>query len=353
MNCSRLALLTSTAVIASLLPPSPRSQEAKAKVVVKFATLAPEGSTWMKTMRAIDQEVRRATDARIRFRFYPGGVQGDERDVLRKIRNGQLHGGGFTGYGLGTIAPAVRVLELPFLFRNLDEVDFVRSKMDSFFVSTFAAKGYLHLGWADVGLVYIFSNSPITSPEELRRVKMWIWSGDPLARLFFKSFQVSPIPLAAPDVLTSLQMGVVDAVYASPLACIALQWYTRLRYMTRVPVSHALGAVLVSRKALASARPADVEILLTTARRRLKALNRKTRRQNQEALDILVREGIKIIDVSDEMRTEFFRRGSETWQDGVGKFYSRELLEQVNSILERYRLDRSSGSRSRGGGEYR
>jgi TRAP-type C4-dicarboxylate transport system substrate-binding protein len=104
---------------------------------IKFATLAPEGSTWMKTMRSIDDEVRRRTDNRLGFKFYPGGVQGDEKDVLRKIRNGQLHGGGFTGFGLGSVVSEVRVQELPFMFESLEELDYLREQTDPYFWKAF------------------------------------------------------------------------------------------------------------------------------------------------------------------------------------------------------------------------
>jgi TRAP-type C4-dicarboxylate transport system substrate-binding protein len=309
---------------------------------IKFATLAPEGSTWMKTMHAIDDEVRRRTDNRLGFKFYPGGVQGDEKDVLRKIRNGQLHGGGFTGFGLGSVVSEVRVQELPFMFETLDELDYLREQTDAYFYKAFEDKGYKHLGWADVGFVYIFSKSPIRAPEDMDKAKMWIWAGDPLAELFFRAFQISPIPLSAPDVLTSLQTGIIDAVYGSSLACVALQWFTRIDYMADVPVTHGLGAALVSDKALRKIAPADVEILLEVARPLLRQLTEKTRGQNLEAIEELKKEGVEIIVVEDAFRADFFRTGRGAWSDGVGRLYSQELLDQVTAILEEYRNDRAS-----------
>jgi TRAP-type C4-dicarboxylate transport system substrate-binding protein len=309
---------------------------------IKFATLAPEGSTWMKTMRAIDDEVRRRTDNRLGFKFYPGGVQGDEKDVLRKIRNGQLHGGGFTGFGLGSVVSEVRVQELPFMFESLDELDYVREQTDDYFYQAFQDKGYLHLGWADVGFVYIFSKNPIRTPEDMDEAKMWIWAGDPLAELFFKAFELSPIPLSAPDVLTSLQTGIIDAVYGSSLACMALQWFTRIDYMADVPVTHGLGAALVSERALRKVAPADAKILVEVARPLLRQLSEKTRVQNLEAIEELKKEGVEIIAVEDAIRAEFFRIGRGAWSDGVDKLYSQELLDQVTSILEEYRNGRAS-----------
>jgi TRAP-type C4-dicarboxylate transport system substrate-binding protein len=313
------------------------AKKPKPKVHIKFATLAPEGSTWMKTMRALDEELRAKTDNRLGFKFYTGGVQGDEKDVLRKMRNGQLHAGGFTGFGLGAIAPEVRVLELPFMFENHDEIDHVRAEMNALFDGFFEEKNFISLGWADVGFVYMFSNSPVLSPADLQTVKMWIWSGDPLAELFFKAFDISPIPLSAPDVLTSLQTGIVDAVYSSPLACVALQWFTRVDYMTDVPITHGIGAVLISQRILKKAEEADIRILKELAAQYLSTLNERTRAQNSEAVESMKREGVEVLAIDEQMRNEFFATGKSAWKDGVGELYSQKLLDQVQSIVQDYR----------------
>jgi TRAP-type C4-dicarboxylate transport system substrate-binding protein len=311
--------------------------ESSPKTQIKFATLAPEGSAWMKVMHAIDDEVRAATENRIGFKFYPGGVQGDEKDVLRKIRAGQLHGGGFTGFGLGAIASEFRVIELPFMFRNLDEVDHVRDELDPYFYDVFMEKGYRFLGWGDVGFVYIFSKSPITTPEELRQAKMWTWSGDDLAEIFFKAFDVSPIPLALPDVLTSLQMGIVNAVYSPPLACVALQWFTRVDYMTDVPITYGFGALLVSEKSLEDADPVDIETLRQICSKHSRLLIDKTRVQNNEAIVSMESEGVKVVPVDPEVMNVFFTTGRSAWQDGVGRLYPEDLLQRVKRMVDEYR----------------
>ena len=313
------------------------AKKPKPKFQIKFATLAPEGSTWMKSMRKMDDEVRARTDNRLGFKFYPGGVQGDEKDVLRKIRIGQLHGGGFTGYGLGSIASDVRVMEMPFMFQNLDELDYVRDSLNPQLDQLFHKGGYLNLGWVDVGLIYIFSKKPIGTLDQLSSARMWIWAGDPLAELFFKAFGISPIPLAAPDVLTSLQTGIIDSAYSSTLGCIALQWFTRVSYMTDVPISHSLGAALISEKALRKVSAEDIAILQEISGPILRDLNLQTRVQNLEAIVEMEKEGVQTVEVSDEVHKQFFETGQGAWDDGVGKLYSAELLEQVKSLLAEYR----------------
>lgn len=313
------------------------AKKPKPKFQIKFATLAPEGSTWMKSMRQMDDEVRARTDNRLGFKFYPGGVQGDEKDVLRKIRIGQLHGGGFTGYGLGSVASDVRVLEMPFMFRNLEEFDYVRDGINDQLNQVFDKGGYLNLGWVDVGFVYIFSKKAIATPEELAAARMWIWAGDPLAELFFKAFGISPIPLAAPDVLTSLQTGVIDTAYSSTLGCIALQWYTRISHMTDVPFTHALGAAMISKKAMRKVSAEDLAILQEVAAPIMRDLTLQTRVQNLEAIQEMEKEGVKVVKVSDAVQKQFHDTGMGAWDDGAGKLYSAELLEKVKSLLVEYR----------------
>lgn len=319
-------------------------KQPKPAVEIKIATLAPDGSTWMKTMRAIDEDVRAKTANRVGFKFYPGGVQGDEKDVIRKMRNGQIHGAALTGFGLGAIVPEMRVLELPFMFESLDELDHVLAQTGDYYRDLFAQKGYVHLGWTDVGFVYLFSQTPVKSAADMPGCKWWIWSGDQLAEIFFKAFAITPIPLAAPDVLTSLQTGVIDAVYSSPLACVALQWFTRVKYMSDMPVTHGVSAVVTTQKALAGVSAADLAILNEVMATHLAALTAKTRVQNDEAIAEIRKEGVQVVPVGDAARREFSERGRAAWGEGVGVLYPKELLDRTAGMVAAYRKSRGAGA---------
>ncbi|HEX5132123.1 MAG TPA: TRAP transporter substrate-binding protein DctP [Candidatus Krumholzibacteria bacterium] len=319
-------------------------KRARAETEIKLATLAPDGSTWMKTMHAIDDDVRARTGNRVGFKFYPGGVQGDEKDVIRKMRNGQIHSAAFTGFGLGAIVPEVRVLELPFMFESLDELDHVRGETDDYYRGLFNDRGYTLLGWTDVGFVYLFSQTPVKSAADMPGCKWWIWSGDQLAEIFFKAFNITPIPLSAPDVLTSLQTGVVDAVYSSPLACVALQWFTRVKYMSDMPVTHGISAVVATNKSLAGVSAADIAIVREVTESHLAELTGKTRVQNEEAIGEIKKEGVQVVAVDDAARQEFARRGRAAWGEGVGVLYPKELLDRISAMVADYRKTHGTGS---------
>ncbi|HEY9150170.1 MAG TPA: TRAP transporter substrate-binding protein DctP, partial [Gammaproteobacteria bacterium] len=148
---------------------------AKPEFELKFATLAPPGSTWMVLLEEWAAEVRERSEGRLAFKFYPGGIQGDEPDVLKKMRFGQVHGGAFSGHGIGEMYSPARVLELPFLFENFAEIDYVREHFTPRFEEGFRDNGYELLGWMEVGFVHIFSKQPVASVDALKSRRVWLW----------------------------------------------------------------------------------------------------------------------------------------------------------------------------------
>ena len=308
------------------------------KYTIKFATLAPEGSTWMNIMRELDAELRAKTNGEVGFKIYAGGVMGDEVDVLRKIRISQLHAAGFTGLGMGQISPEIRIMDTPLLFHNYDEVDFILNKFGDYFEGAFAKNGYEVLGWAEVGFVYVFTKEPVSTLDEMRKIKMWVWQGDDVAEATFKAFGLNPIPLSVIDVMTALQTNMIDGVYSSPLAAVALQWFTRVSYMFETPLADAAGAVLISNKMINRIPEEYREILKTTAHKYMTQLTRLTRIDNEAALETLKQYGITVIPPPDEEALEnYYTIGISARKELIGKYYSEDLLEQIESALEEFR----------------
>jgi len=316
-------------------------------IEIKFATVAPEGSTWMQVMREFDAALQKATDGQVKFRIYAGMVQGDERDVLRKIRINQLHSAGFTGVGMGQILPEVRILDAPFLFRNYEEIDYVSERFFDRFAQKFEENGFVLLGWVEVGFVYVFTNQPVQSSQDFKGVKMWMWEGDPLAEATFRAFGISPIPLSLTDVLTSLQTGLIDGVYTPPLACIGLQWFTRTKYMIDVPLTNSNGAALISKRMFDRLNPQQQQILLDLAKEYFGKLTRLTRQDNEKAIEEMLKAGIQKIEITDpEILQSFQDIGRQTRQSLVGQLYNQELLDGVEHALQEIRSLKESGSQA-------
>ncbi len=330
MNFSKKLALA--VLLASLALP------ARAQTVVKFATLAPDGSTWMKSMKRFTDEVTAKTAGRVKFKIYPGGVAGDEKDVVRKIRLGQLQAGGFTGVGIGEIAPEARILDTPFLFKNAGEIDHVYKALDGDFRKIFESRGYVLLGWAEVGNVYVFSNTPVTKPEDLRKVKMWIWEGDPIAEATFEALGIKPIPLSITDVQTSLQTGMIDGVYGSPLSVIAMQWFTRMKYVFGLPLTNASGAVVVAKKAFDKLSAEDQKTMLELGEKDFRALTLQSRKENAESVAVLKKKGLIFTEPAGPAVVAELEKAGETARLAlVGKLYPKSLLDKVEAALKEYR----------------
>lgn len=296
-------------------------------------------------MREFDQAVRKESGGKLGFKIYAGGVQGDERDVLRKIKLGQIHSAGITGNGMTSIAQKARILDTPFLFKSYNEVDHIYKNFDTEFNKSFNDGGYVLLGWAEVGFVYIYTNIPVAKPEDMKGVKMWMWEGDPVAEATFKALNINPIPLSLTDVMTSLQTKMIDGVYSSPLGAVALQWFTRVKYMFNLPLADACGAVVVSKKKF-DALPSDMqEILTRNGKKYMKKLTEASRKENARSIEALKKQGVKIIDLpSKELVSVYDEVGKKARRFLVGKLYDESFLNRIEQSLTEYRKTNDKNS---------
>jgi TRAP-type transport system periplasmic protein len=306
--------------------------------LIKVATIAPDGSTWVKVLKEYDSQIRKESNGRMGFKIYAGGVAGDEIDVLKKIRIGQYHAAGFTGVGIGEIAPNLRVLDSPFLFKSYDEVDYIYQKFNDEFEREIEKGGFVLLGWAEVGFVYTFTKTPVYGVDDLKKLKMWAWQGDPIAEVAYKVIGVTPVPLSITEVLTSLQTGIIDGVYGSPLAILATQWFTRVKYMHDVPLSNASGALLISKRYFDSL-PKDLqEILLRNGKKYMRKLVELSREENKKAIETLKKNGIMITEPpSKKVLNEYDEVGKKIRRALVGKVFSQDWLDKVEKAVEEYR----------------
>jgi TRAP-type C4-dicarboxylate transport system substrate-binding protein len=288
-------VLRSLLLVTSLLFSA--SSFSESRYIIKFATLVPADTAWMKQIDHWAEQVAKQSNGRLTFKIYAGGVMGDEPDVLRKIRSEQLQGAFFTGYGIGRIFSPARVLEVPFLFRNTDESDHVRKHLMADIEQGFRANGFELLGWPEVGFIHFFSKLPIHSLEELKQRNIWLWQGDPLGEAFASAANISPIPLSIIDVYGQLSAthGSIDTVYNSPFGALAMQWHSRLKYATIIPMTNAIGSLVVSNRFFTSL-PRDLQQLLkSTGQETGRKINTIARRDNQKSIELLKQSGIEFM----------------------------------------------------------
>ena len=263
---------------------------------IKIATLAPEGTTWGNSLKKFAVEVNQAPGGAVNFKIFYGGVAGDEPDVLRKVRINQMQGGIFTGKVLGDIYGDVRAMELPFTFyQNQKKASETLVKLATEFSAGLRQKGFVNLGFYEIGQVYVVSTKKISTLDELKGTKIWSWEGDPLVQALLDSLQLVSVPLPLPDVLSSLSTGIINAAYAPPLAIIALQWHTKIKYLVDFPSGFSIGSFLLSQKAWDSISPDHQKKVMEISAKYVKEANDKSIVESETAKQQLKKSGIQFV----------------------------------------------------------
>ncbi|HEX6993525.1 MAG TPA: TRAP transporter substrate-binding protein DctP [Gammaproteobacteria bacterium] len=305
---------------------------------LKVATIAPDGSHWMREMRAAAAEIEERTGGSVEIKFYPGGVMGNDAQVLRKIRIGQLHGGAFTAGGLSERFSGLNLYGIPLLFRSLDEVDYVRERLDPVLMAGLEEAGFVSFGFIEGGFAQLMANHPVRSIEDMRRRKVWVPEGDPISFFAMEELGLSPVVLPVTDVLTGLQTGLLDIVAASPVAALVLQWHTKVSYMTDVPVSYSMGLVALDKRAWSRLSEAEREVVDEVITRTVAELDQAARDDNRRAREVLERSGVKIVHV-DEQDVENLRGEIEAIFPRIRARADVDaaLLDRLLGLLEEYR----------------
>lgn len=305
---------------------------------LKIATIAPEGSIWANRFDQFKETVRAKTGGAVDFKIYYGGVMGDDQAMYRKMRIGQLQGAGMTVTGLSEIVPDFRVLSIPLLFDNYDQVDAVTHAVLPLFKREFTENDLELLSLTEVGFVYTMSSLPLSNAGDLKKAKIWIPDGDPLSLAFLQQAGVSPLPLTIADVLTSLQTGLIDTVFSSYYGSIVLQWFTKIRYISDIPFGYAYGGLVLDSKVFNRLSEKDRKIIEQEAAVAFgKLLLNDTRKSNRESLATLQKNGIKVL-ASDKRS----RKAYLSWRDAViekdeGKLFSTEVLGLAQRALVNFK----------------
>ncbi len=327
-------LTLATAVAASLAAIAPAAAD---NLELRLATLAPDGSSWMKILGKGAAEIEKKVEGRVKVKYYAGGVQGDERDVVRKMNLGQLDGGAFTSVGLSLVEESIRVLELPRMFATIEELDYVADKMWPYFQKKFEAKGFRLGDRGEVGWIYLLSKNELKSLADVKAQKVWLWGDDTLVKEMYKKLGVSGVPLGVPEVEPALSTGRINACYGSPLAAVALQWNTKVKYMTSMPMSYAIGATVMKLDVVKKISAEDEKLIAKITKGMQKTLRKQIRKDNESARKQMERKGVKITETSPELLATFDKAAQEVWTNLAGKMYSKDELALVLKYRAEYR----------------
>ena len=325
--------LVAAAVIAAIVLATPSVAK-----TLKIATGAPDGTAWMKLLRQAGTDVETATEGRVELKFYPGSVQGDDRDVLRKMRIGQLHGGTVRTGVFGGIYSDIQLYNLPMVFRDLDEVDAVRKVMDRVLIEGLAEAGFIAFGIAEVGMAYAMSTKQASAIADARRLKVWSPQGDVPAARTLEAFGISPIPLTIAEVLQSLTSGAIDTVAAPPVAVLPLLWHTRLKYVLDLPFMYIYSPLVVSERALRGIEPADLAVLHRFVGEAVAEADRLNRVDHDGSWKALRREGLEFVTPTPAEVNEWRTVAATAMQIWVDEgLISKPMYDRLEALLAKIR----------------
>ena len=316
------------AVGAFLLPGSVAAPKARAAgpIIIRFASLAPSGSSFMKVSKAWNRTIKKETEGRVELRFYSGGSQGDERDFVRKIRAGQMDGAGVSTVGLGMVARPVLVLSAPGLLTEYDALVRARTALNDRFEKMFEDAGFVLLNWGEAGKYRLFSSNPFAKPADLKAGRPWAWKDDPVFAEIINVIGANPVRMGLPEVYGGLQTRMVDTVPSSALAAVALQWYTRLEYMAKQNFSVLIGGGIIKREKFDELSEHDQKVVLAASARASKANDAVVRRDDLRAYEALIKRGVVEVDTA-QHQAEWDAVMKQARENLAGRVYSKSLLE--------------------------
>lgn len=321
-----------TLIISSLIAFS--SSQAMA-ATLKIATVVPNGSSWMNEMKAAAKEVKEKTNGRVKIKYYPGGVMGSDKTVLRKMRSGQLHGGAISAGALAHIYNGVQLYSLPFTFNNLDEVRHVRETFDPIIAQGLADKGFQLLGLSEGGFAYLMSNKALTKASDIQGQKVWVPEGDLIGNEIFTVAGIKPIASPISNVYTGLQTGLLDTVTVNPSGAIALQWHTKIQHLSDEPLLLIMGMLVVDQKAFKKISDSDQAIVKQEVAAAFKRLDGMNAEGDISARAALKKNGI----IFDKPSGTEWRKIADTAMANLAKIdaYPANTYQELLKALEVYR----------------
>jgi len=300
---------------------------------LKIATSSPDGTFWMEQMRAGAAEIKKKTQGRVKFKFYPGGVMGNDESVMRKIRINQLHGSTMTNGTLENISSTVRIYGLPFVFSSLEQSDEVRKKTDKILIQDLEDNGFVSFGIAKGGFTYMMSRQPINTLAALKDLKPWIPEGSEVGQAVYEHAGISPISLPLSDVLIGLQTNLIDTVITSQIGALALQWHTGIKYIVDLPLTYLVASLIVDKKTFDKLSKQDQIVVRDVMSKVYQRIDKQNKIDSIGAHEALVNQGIKFISLSPEELKKWYAIGDDVRSEMNKKYhFKKSVYDQVDVV---------------------
>jgi len=308
-----------------------------AQTIIRLGTLVPKGSRWHEILLQMGEEWKKASGGKIELKIYPGGEQGDEPEMVQKIRIKKLQAVAISGAGLSGIDAAVSSLQVPMMLNSYEELDYVRDKISPRLEKGLAQRGFIVLNWGDAGWVHFFTKQPAVRPDDIRRLKLCVLQGDNSTFQLYKINGFHPVALAATDVLTGLQTGLIDAFQSPPLFALSNQWFGGAKNMLDLKFAQLVGATLIAKDVWDKIPPDVQKEMLVSARNAGVALRDEIRKAESSSIPMMQQFGLNV-EHADANTTAEWRKLAESILPKLrGTRVPPDLFDQVKQLRDEYR----------------
>ena len=302
------------------------------KTVIKMATLAPEGTKWHGMLVEMGQKWSEATDGTVELRIYPGGVVGDERDMIRKIRIGQIHAAAVTTEGLSELNQDIYALIIPLLFDDWEDVDWIRERLEDDLISGIEKNGFKLLTWTDVGWVKWFTKSPMRVPEDLKGMKIFNWAGEFKTLQLWKNGGFHAVQLASIDILSGLQTGLINAIGTNPMVALASQWFGIANHMLDMRWGLLTGGIVIDNRIWNKIDPKYQDKMLEAIVEIDKEQRKTGRYMDGESIEVMKQYGLTVHKQSDADLLYWKKYVEEWYPDIRGSYVPEDIFDKVVAL---------------------
>lgn len=317
--------------------------------LLRMATIAPDGTSWAREIKAFGREVEEATNGEVRMKWYFGGIAGNDVNATERVRKSQLDGIGSGGMLCERLAPTFRALRLLGVYQSRDEVAYVARKLRPVFDQEYRAAGFTNMGEGVLGPIEVLSRHPLRSMSDLRKERIWVWDEDVVQRATLGAIGINLIPLPLEQATKAYADGRVDAFLSVPTASLAFQWSVQARYMHDLRVDYLVGCIIIANRAF-DRLPLDHQAAVRAAAAKLHVRWEEVVRMQDEALlgGLFERQGLVQVPVSPAFRNEFFEQSRAASDKLDDKVVGKELIKKVVALVAEYRAQHPPPSAAKG-----
>lgn len=305
--------------------------------VIRLGTLVPKGSRWHEILLTMGEEWKKASNGKIELKIYPGGEQGDEPEMVDKVRIKKLQAVALSGAGLTGIDAGVAALQIPMMLNSYEELDYVRDKISPRLEKDLAARGFIVLNWGDAGWVHFFTKQPAVSPDDIRKMKLCVLQGDNSTMRLYQLNGFHPVALAATDILPGLQTGLIDAIQSPPLVALGNQWFGGAKNMLDVKFTTLVGATLIQ-KEVWDKIPADVQKkMLESAHVAGVGLREEIRKSEAQSVPLMQQFGLNVVHADEKAVAQWRALCESVYSKLRGQYIPADLFDEVKRLRDEYR----------------